>query len=66
MISGPAALVCAETLRQNCYEGRIVMVTRDTLPPFDKPKLSKVRRAKYVHVIVCDHCHSGVRIFSLK
>ncbi|XP_061684153.1 apoptosis inducing factor mitochondria associated 4 [Syngnathoides biaculeatus] len=38
---GPAALVCAETLRQNCYRGRIVMVTKDTLPPFDKPKLSK-------------------------
>ncbi|XP_054650213.1 apoptosis inducing factor mitochondria associated 4 [Dunckerocampus dactyliophorus] len=38
---GPAALVCAETLRQNCYQGRIVMVTKDTLPPFDKPKLSK-------------------------
>uniref|UniRef100_H2UUI7 Apoptosis inducing factor mitochondria associated 4 n=1 Tax=Takifugu rubripes TaxID=31033 RepID=H2UUI7_TAKRU len=40
---GPAALVCAETLRQTCYEGRIIMVTRDALPPFDKPKLSKVR-----------------------
>ncbi|XP_071397519.1 apoptosis-inducing factor 3-like [Centroberyx affinis] len=38
---GPASLVCAETLRQNCYQGRIVMVTKDTLPPFDKPKLSK-------------------------
>ncbi|XP_076027478.1 apoptosis-inducing factor 3-like [Genypterus blacodes] len=38
---GPAALVCAETLRQNCYRGRIVMVTKDALPPFDKPKLSK-------------------------
>ncbi|TNN01888.1 hypothetical protein fugu_011270 [Takifugu bimaculatus] len=38
---GPAALVCAETLRQTCYEGRIIMVTRDALPPFDKPKLSK-------------------------
>ncbi|XP_054456346.1 apoptosis inducing factor mitochondria associated 4 [Anoplopoma fimbria] len=38
---GPASLVCAETLRQNCYEGRIIMVTKDTLPPFDKPKLSK-------------------------
>lgn len=44
LVSGPAALVCAETLRQNCYEGRIIMVTRDNLPPFDKPKLSKVRR----------------------
>ncbi|XP_029923065.1 apoptosis inducing factor mitochondria associated 4 [Myripristis murdjan] len=38
---GPASLVCAETLRQHCYQGRIVMVTKDTLPPFDKPKLSK-------------------------
>uniref|UniRef100_A0AAQ4PFR5 Apoptosis inducing factor mitochondria associated 4 n=1 Tax=Gasterosteus aculeatus aculeatus TaxID=481459 RepID=A0AAQ4PFR5_GASAC len=38
---GPASLVCAETLRQNCYQGRIVIVTKDTLPPFDKPKLSK-------------------------
>lgn len=40
--SGPAALVCAETLRQNSYEGRIIMVTKDNLSPFDKPKLSKV------------------------
>ncbi|XP_036979135.1 apoptosis inducing factor mitochondria associated 4 isoform X1 [Acanthopagrus latus] len=38
---GPAALVCAETLRQHCYQGRIIMVTKDSLPPFDKPKLSK-------------------------
>ncbi|XP_037328193.2 apoptosis inducing factor mitochondria associated 4 isoform X1 [Pungitius pungitius] len=38
---GPASLVCAETLRQNCYQGRIVIVTKDSLPPFDKPKLSK-------------------------
>lgn len=41
-LSGPAALVCAETLRQNGYEGRLIMVTKDSLPPFDKPKLSKV------------------------
>lgn len=38
---GPSSLVCAETLRQNCYQGRIIMITKDTLPPFDKPKLSK-------------------------
>ncbi|KAK1900221.1 Apoptosis-inducing factor 3 [Dissostichus eleginoides] len=38
---GPASLVCAETLRQNCYQGRIIMVTKDNIPPFDKPKLSK-------------------------
>ncbi|XP_005463796.1 apoptosis inducing factor mitochondria associated 4 isoform X1 [Oreochromis niloticus] len=38
---GPASLVCAETLRQNCYQGRIVIITKDSVPPFDKPKLSK-------------------------
>ncbi|XP_012680667.2 apoptosis inducing factor mitochondria associated 4 [Clupea harengus] len=38
---GPASLVCAETLRQNDYSGRIIMVTKEGLPPFDKPKLSK-------------------------
>lgn len=38
---GPASLVCAETLRQNDYKGRIIMITKDLLPPFDKPKLSK-------------------------
>uniref|UniRef100_A0A3P9CDE3 Apoptosis inducing factor mitochondria associated 4 n=1 Tax=Maylandia zebra TaxID=106582 RepID=A0A3P9CDE3_9CICH len=38
---GPASLVCAETLRQNCYQGRIIIITKDSVPPFDKPKLSK-------------------------
>ncbi|XP_041667377.1 apoptosis inducing factor mitochondria associated 4 [Cheilinus undulatus] len=38
---GPASLVCAETLRQNCYQGRIIIITKDNLTPFDKPKLSK-------------------------
>uniref|UniRef100_A0AAQ5X4B0 Rieske domain-containing protein n=1 Tax=Amphiprion ocellaris TaxID=80972 RepID=A0AAQ5X4B0_AMPOC len=41
VISGPASLVCAETLRQNCYQGRIIIMTKDTLLPFDKTKLSK-------------------------
>lgn len=38
---GPASLVCAETLRQNKYEGRVILATKDALPPFDKPKISK-------------------------
>ncbi|KAE8622563.1 hypothetical protein XENTR_v10005286 [Xenopus tropicalis] len=40
--SGPAALVCAETLRQEGYKGRIVMVTREKHLPYDRTKLSKV------------------------
>uniref|UniRef100_A0A8C9R2N2 Apoptosis inducing factor mitochondria associated 4 n=1 Tax=Scleropages formosus TaxID=113540 RepID=A0A8C9R2N2_SCLFO len=38
---GPAALVCAETLRQENYGGRIIMITKDDLPPYDRTKLSK-------------------------
>lgn len=39
---GPAALVCAETLRQEGFTDRIVMCTMDRHPPYDRPKLSKV------------------------
>uniref|UniRef100_A0A667YFX5 AIF family member 3 n=1 Tax=Myripristis murdjan TaxID=586833 RepID=A0A667YFX5_9TELE len=40
--SGPAGLVCAETLRQEGFTDRIVMCTMDKHPPYDRPKLSKV------------------------
>ncbi|KAM6965242.1 apoptosis-inducing factor 3 [Aplochiton taeniatus] len=39
--SGPAGLVCAETLRQEGFTDRIVMCTKDKHPPYDRPKLSK-------------------------
>ncbi|XP_046904445.1 apoptosis-inducing factor 3 isoform X1 [Hypomesus transpacificus] len=39
--SGPAALVCAETLRQEGFTDRIVMATMDKHPPYDRTKLSK-------------------------
>nr|XP_060613706.1 apoptosis-inducing factor 3-like [Anolis sagrei ordinatus] len=39
--AGPAALTCAETLRQEGFSGRIVMVTREGHLPYDRTKLSK-------------------------
>ncbi|XP_056141337.1 apoptosis-inducing factor 3-like [Lampris incognitus] len=39
---GSASLICAETLRQENYGGRVIMVTRDDLLPYDKTRLSKV------------------------
>ncbi|XP_061624160.1 apoptosis-inducing factor 3 isoform X5 [Phyllopteryx taeniolatus] len=39
--SGPAGLVCAETLRQEGFTDRIVVCTMDRHPPYDRPKLSK-------------------------
>lgn len=49
-IIGPASVVCAETLRQNNYRGRIIMVTKDDVLPFDKPKLGKVRLEATFHM----------------
>uniref|UniRef100_A0A3Q2E428 Apoptosis inducing factor mitochondria associated 5 n=1 Tax=Cyprinodon variegatus TaxID=28743 RepID=A0A3Q2E428_CYPVA len=37
-----ASLICAETLRQENFGGRIIMVSRDDLLPYDKTRLSKV------------------------
>ncbi|KAM4742377.1 apoptosis inducing factor mitochondria associated 4 isoform 1-T2 [Anableps anableps] len=49
---GPASLVCAETLRQNSYQGRIIIVTKDSLPPFDKPKLSKAMNVESSSILL--------------
>ncbi|XP_073831082.1 apoptosis-inducing factor 3 isoform X2 [Musca autumnalis] len=38
---GPAGAVCAETLRQEGFTGRIVMVCKETHLPYDRVKLSK-------------------------
>uniref|UniRef100_A0A673I203 Apoptosis-inducing factor 3-like n=1 Tax=Sinocyclocheilus rhinocerous TaxID=307959 RepID=A0A673I203_9TELE len=47
--SGPAGLVCAETLRQEGFTDRIVMCTMDTHLPYDRPKLSKVCTQNKLH-----------------
>ncbi|NXT32445.1 AIFM3 factor, partial [Pelecanoides urinatrix] len=43
---GVAALVCAETLRQEGFTGRIIMVTKEKHVPYDKSKLSKEMNLK--------------------
>uniref|UniRef100_A0A672RI15 Apoptosis-inducing factor 3-like n=1 Tax=Sinocyclocheilus grahami TaxID=75366 RepID=A0A672RI15_SINGR len=49
---GPASLQCAETLRQNDYEGRIIMVTIDEQLPLDKTKLSKAMNIEIEKVLL--------------
>ncbi|XP_053130878.1 apoptosis-inducing factor 3-like [Hemicordylus capensis] len=43
--AGPAALTCAETLRQQGFTGRVLMVTRENALPYDRTKLSKEMEA---------------------
>ncbi|XP_003386312.1 PREDICTED: apoptosis-inducing factor 3-like [Amphimedon queenslandica] len=38
---GPATVVCAETLRQEGFNGKIILCTREKVLPYDRPKLSK-------------------------
>lgn len=38
---GAAGAACAQSLRQGGYEGRIVVIGKETTLPYDRPKLSK-------------------------
>jgi NADPH-dependent 2,4-dienoyl-CoA reductase/sulfur reductase-like enzyme/nitrite reductase/ring-hydroxylating ferredoxin subunit len=38
---GAAGALCAQNLRQNGYQGNIIMATREKHLPYDRPKLSK-------------------------
>ncbi|XP_058020127.1 apoptosis-inducing factor 3-like [Ahaetulla prasina] len=40
--AGPAALTCAETLRQEGFTGKIVMATWENHLPYDRTKLTQV------------------------
>ena len=51
LLSGPAAAVCAETLRQEGFRGPIVVATKERYLPYDRPKLSKVCIGLFIHVM---------------
>ena len=58
---GPAGVECAETLRREGFKGKVIIASRETVLPYDRPKLSKVcslyiicvRHAWCVCVCVC-------------
>lgn len=38
---GPSGAICAETLRQNGFTGRLVMICKEPILPYDRVKVSK-------------------------
>ncbi|XP_067866071.1 apoptosis-inducing factor 3-like [Heterodontus francisci] len=49
---GPASLICAETLRQEGYKGRIILATKEMHLPYDRPKLSKVLNSPIENILL--------------
>ncbi|XP_045896836.1 apoptosis-inducing factor 3 isoform X2 [Micropterus dolomieu] len=49
---GAASLICAETLRQENFGGRIIMASRDELLPYDKTRLSKVMNVESESILL--------------
>lgn len=43
---GPAAAAAADSLRQEGYRGKLTMLSAETVPPFDRTKLSKAMSAE--------------------
>lgn len=41
IITGPAGTCCVETLRQEGFDGRVVLITKENHLPYDRTKLSK-------------------------
>jgi NADPH-dependent 2,4-dienoyl-CoA reductase/sulfur reductase-like enzyme len=49
---GPSGVTCAETLRQNGFSGRIVLVCRENVLPYDRVKVSKSMDAEIEKIIL--------------
>jgi len=44
--AGPAGLICAETLRQDGFTGKIILIGKEKILPYDRTKLSKAMNSK--------------------
>ncbi|KAK6968220.1 apoptosis-inducing factor 3-like isoform X1 [Biomphalaria glabrata] len=52
---GPANVVCAETLRQEGFTGKIVIVSKENCLPYDRIKLSKAMSIKPEEIALRSH-----------
>ncbi len=44
--AGGASVSCAETLRQEGFKGKVIIATKESCLPYDRPKLSKALDSK--------------------
>lgn len=49
---GPAGLVCAETLRQEGFQGNIVLISNENYLPYDRTKLSKAMNVAVEQILL--------------
>lgn len=49
---GPAGFQCAETLRQEGFDGRVVLISSESVPPYDRTKLSKALTSKVEDILL--------------
>jgi apoptosis-inducing factor 3 len=49
---GAAGAVCAQTLRELNFKGRVVVITKEEFLPYDRPKLSKAMNAQIDKILL--------------
>lgn len=50
---GPSGGICAETLRQQGYQGRLVLVNKESYLPYDRVKVHLVLSGKFIANVCC-------------
>ena len=50
--TGAAGSACAEGLRQEGFNGRIIVISDDTHLPYDRPKVSKILNADINNILL--------------
>jgi len=62
-IAGPAGACCVETLKQEGYGGRLLLITKENYLPYDRTKLSKALGSDINSILLRSQEFYNVSIF---